>query len=57
MGKLVFCAFMDSQKVYNMIDFHVMWQMLRVYGVGEKLFEEVLSFYVDSRESVLVRRM
>ena len=31
-----------------------MWQMLRVYGVGENLFNAVLSFHVDSIACVLV---
>ena len=30
-----------------MSDTHGMWQMLRVYTVGEKLLEAVQSFYVD----------
>ena len=35
--KDVFMAFMDLKKAYDTIDHHGMWQMLRVYGVGEKL--------------------
>ena len=31
-----------------------MWQMLRVYGVGEKLLKAVQSFYVDRRACVRV---
>ena len=33
-GKDVFWAFMDLEKVYDTIDRHGMWQMLRVCGVG-----------------------
>ena len=40
---------MDLEKSYDTIDRHIMWQMLRVYGVGGKLLKEVQSFYVDSR--------
>ena len=29
----VFWAFMDSEEVYDTIDRHGMWQMLRVYGL------------------------
>ena len=29
-----------------------MWQMLRVYGVGEHFLKAVQSFYVDSRAYV-----
>ena len=36
------------------IDRYGMWQMLRVYGVVEKLLKSVLSFYVDSRACVRV---
>ena len=35
--KDVFWAFMDLEKAYDTIDWHGMWQMLRVYGAGEKL--------------------
>ena len=56
-GKDVFLAFMylDLEKAFDMIDRHGMWQMLRVYGVGEKLLKAVQSFYVDSRACVRVR--
>ena len=33
--KDVFWAFTDLEKAYDMIYWHGMWQMLRVYGVGE----------------------
>ena len=45
----VFLAFMDLEKGYDTIDLHGMWQMLRVYGVGGKLFQ---NFYVDRRARV-----
>ena len=51
-GKDVFCAHMDLEKAYDMIDRHGMWQMLRVYGVGRKLLKAVQSFYIDSRACV-----
>ena len=53
-GKGVYRAHMDSEKAYDIIDQHVMWQMLRVYGVGGKLLKAVQSFYIDSRACVLV---
>ena len=40
-GKDVFWAFMDLEKAYDTINRHVMWQMLRVYGVLVKLFKAV----------------
>ena len=52
--KDVFCAFVDLEKAYDTIDRHSMWQMLRVYGVGETLLKAVQSFYVDSRACVRV---
>ena len=33
--KNVFCVFMDFEKAYDIIDRDGMWQILRVYGVGE----------------------
>ena len=40
---------MDLEKGYDTIDRQGMWQMLRVHGVGGKLFKAVQSFYVYSR--------
>ena len=45
---------MDSEKSYDTIDLHGMWQMLRVNGVGIKLLKAVPSFYVDSMVCVQV---
>ena len=53
-GKDVFHAFMDLEMPYDTINRHGMWQMLRVYGVGEKLLKAVQSFYLDCRECVRV---
>ena len=53
-GKVVFYAFMDLEKAYDMIYRHGVWQMLRVYGVGGKLLKAVQSIYVDSRVCVCV---
>ena len=50
--KDVFWAFMDLEKAYDTIDRHCLLQMLKVYGVGGKLFKAVHSFYVDSRACV-----
>ena len=36
--KNVFWAFMDLEKANNTVDRHGMSQILRVYGVGGKLF-------------------
>ena len=50
----MFWSYMDLEYSYDTINWHGMWQMLRVYGGGGKLFKAVLSFYVDSRERVRV---
>ena len=51
-GKDVLWAFMDLEQAYDIINRHGMWKMLRVYGVGGKLLDAMLSFYVDSRACV-----
>ena len=53
-GKDIFWAFMNLEKVYDSIDRHGMWLMLRVYGVGGKFLKVVQSFYIDSRACVWV---
>ena len=40
-GKYVYLVFMDLEKANDMIDLHGMWQMLKVYVVGGKLFKAV----------------
>ena len=42
------------EKAYYTIDRRGMWQILRVYGVGGKLFKAVKSFHVESRACVRV---
>ena len=39
--KNIFWAFVDLEKVYDTIDRHGIWRMLRVYGVGGKLLKAV----------------
>ena len=34
-GKDAFWDFMDSEKAYDTIEWYVVWQMLRMYGVNE----------------------
>ena len=53
-GKDVYWAFLDLEKAYDTIDRHGIWQMLRVYEVGEKLLKAVQSCYIDSRACVRV---
>ena len=53
-GKIVFRAFMDLEKAYDTIDWHGMWQILRVREVEGKLLKAMQSFHVDSRACVRV---
>ena len=53
-GKDVFVAFMDLETLYDTINQHAMWQVLRVYEVGGKLFKAMQSFYEDYRACVRV---
>ena len=41
--------------MYDRINHHGMWLMLRVYGTEEKLLTNMHSFYVGSRVCVRVR--
>ena len=43
---------MDLEKAYDTINRYGMWKMLRVYGVGGKLFKAVQSFYVNGKACV-----
>ena len=51
-GNDVFWVFVDLEKAYDTIDWHGMWKLLRVFGVGGKLLKAVQSFYVDSSSCV-----
>ena len=53
-GKDVFCVFMDLENAYDTIDRHVMWQMLRTYGVGGKFLKAVQSFCKENKTCVQV---
>ena len=59
-GKVVFWAFSDLEKPYDMINRHGMCHRLRMYGrkleknCWRKLLKAVQSFYVDSRACVWV---
>ncbi len=50
----LFAAFMDLEKAYNRVYRKGLWDTLRVYGVGEKLFEGIKSFYGNASASVWV---
>ena len=50
-GKDVFWVFLDLEKAYDTINWHGIRQMLRVYGVGEKMLiaVQMQSFHIDCR--------
>ena len=45
----------DLEKAYDTIDWHGIWQILRVYGFVIKLMKAVWNFFVDSGLCVQVR--
>ena len=55
MGMIYFWAFMDSEKAYDTIDRHCMWQVPRVYGVRGKLLKDMPSIYAECIVCVRVR--
>ncbi len=50
----LFAAFMDLEKAYARVDRKGLWDTLRLYGVGGKLFERIKSFYENASVSVWV---
>ena len=48
-GKDIFWKFVDLEKEYDTINWHGMWQMVRVHGVGGKFLKAVQNFYVENR--------
>ena len=43
---------MELEKEYDTIDWHGMWQMLRMYGVGEGVGYNWLAWYVADAKSM-----
>ncbi len=50
----LFAAFMNLEKPYDRVDRKVLWDTLRVYGVGGQLLEGIRSFYGNASASVRV---
>ncbi len=48
-GKKVYAAFIDLEKVYDIIDWMATWDVLKVYGVGGSLMNGVKAFYKDAK--------
>ncbi len=41
----LYAAFMDLEKAYDRVDWLALWEVLRIYGVGGKLFSAIKAFY------------
>ena len=52
--KDVYFAFLDLEKAYDRVDRDVMWNVLRLYGIGGRLLQGVKSLYVGSKDCVRV---
>ena len=48
-GKDVYFAFLDLEKAYDRVDIVSMWNVLRLYGIGDRLLQGVKSLYVGSK--------
>ncbi len=46
----LFAAFMDLEKAYDRVDRKRLWDTLRMYGVGGKLFDGINSLYENTSE-------
>ena len=40
--------FIDLKKAYDRVNREALWQVLRMYDVGDKLLSAIKSMYVDS---------
>ncbi len=45
---------MDLEKVYNRVDWLALWEVLRIYGVGERLLSAIKSFYEEEYACVKI---
>ena len=52
----VFVCFLDLEKACDRVDRRKLWEVLREYGVGERLLSGIKAFYAQSRACVRVRR-
>ena len=51
----MYVGFMDLEKSYNRVNMETLWEVLRMYDVGGKLFNGIKSMYVDSLACVRVK--
>ena len=45
---VVYVDFMDLEKAYDRVNREPLWEVLRMYDVGGKLFNDIKSIYVNS---------
>ncbi len=45
---------MDLEKAYDRVDWLALWEVLRIYGVGEKLLSAIQLFYEAASACVKV---
>ena len=43
----LFAAFMNLEKLYDIVDRDGIWQVMRINGVGGKVLREIKRFYDD----------
>ncbi len=53
--KNMYAAFMDLEKAHDRVDCEALWDVLRVYGVGGRLFDGVKTIYRDASACVIVK--
>ena len=51
----VYVDFMNFHKAYDRAKREAVWQVLRMYDVGDKLLNRIKSMYVDSQACVRVK--
>ena len=52
----MYIGFLDLEKAYDRVKREALWQVLRMYDVGGRLFNETKSIYINSLASVRVKR-
>ena len=53
----VYVGFIDLEKTYERINRKTLWKVLRVYGVGGKLFSGINSMYAENADSLACVRV
>ena len=50
-------AFMDLEKASDRVDRVLMWQVMRIYGIGGRVLKGIMSLYDEGRVCVRVANM